>query len=298
IIEVVQDKGVKGEFPLFRNLAETGYVTLLNDTIEISAASLPDTVEIGSNRIQINYNMLVQVFDSGYYKIPGLEYVAGRDTVRSKYHYLKVIPVNVTAEDKISPMTDVQPPEDSSIFDVLPDWIVKWWWLILLVCALAYAGYRLAKRYRQTGSILPPKPEVPAHIEALERLKRLKARHIWEDGKEKEYYTILTDILRLYLDRRFGIKAMEMTSKEIMSTLADDKQLMASNELISQILKIADFVKFAKVRPLPDDNVKAFDNAVKFVEDTAPKDEVPDSATDTVNTPDKESDVSRKGGAK
>ena len=33
---------------------------------------------------------------------------------------------------------------------------------------------------------------------------------------------------------------------------------------------MADFVKFAKVRPLPEDNVKAYDNALRFVEETKP----------------------------
>ena len=37
-----------------------------------------------------------------------------------------------------------------------------------------------------------------------------------------------------------------------------------------QILSVADFVKFAKVRPLPADNIAAYDNAVRFVEETKP----------------------------
>lgn len=289
-IEVVQDKGTKGEFPLFGNLAQKGYVTLLNDTVEISAASAPDTVEVGSNRIQINYNMLVQVFDSGYYKIPGMQYVVGDDTITSESHFLKVNPVKVSADDKISPMTAEQEPEDPSIFDAVPDWLYYWWWVIFVVAGIAVLTWWLMRRYKTTGGILPPKPQTPPHIVALQLLRRLKSRHLWEDGREKEYYTILTDILRTYLYKRFGIKAMEMTSREIMSRLADDKTLMHSNAVIRQVLDMADFVKFAKVRPLPDDNVKAYENAVKFVEDTAPRVEtdaensvVDDKSRDTDN---------------
>lgn len=279
-IEVVQDKEAKGEFPLFKDIAERGYATLLNDTVEISAASRPDTVEIGSGRIQINCEMLVQVFDSGYYRIPGIVYVSGGDTVAGKDMFLKVKPVNVTANDKISPMTDVQEPEEKSIFDALPDWLVDWWWVILLLLAVAVATVWGVKRYRRQGSLLPPKPEDPPHVVALERLKRLKARKLWESGMEKEYYTVLTDILRLYLEKRFGIKAMEMTSRQIMETLTDDTSLRGSKPMMRQVLDMADFVKFAKVRPLPDDNVKAFDNAVKFVEETAPRPEADDEDHD------------------
>lgn len=272
-IEVVQDKTTKGRFPLFDDLGRNGYVTMLNDTIEISAAASPDTIDIGTNRVQINYHMLVQVFDSGYYSIPGLHYVVGNDTVVSNGLFLKIKPVNVTADDRVSPMTGVSNPEDSSIFDILPDWLVKFWWVILLIIAVAVLTIYGVRRYRKQGSLLPPKPETPPHIEAMERLQRLKNRKLWEHGHEKEYYTLLTDILRLYLERRFGINAMEMTTNQIMSVLADDKSMLGSNSKIRQVLDMADFVKFAKVRPLPDDNVKAFENAVKFVEDTTPKPE-------------------------
>lgn len=294
-IEVVQDKGTQGEFPLFKNLGQQGYVTVLNDTVEISAASSPDTVEVGSNRIQINYDMLIQVFDSGYYKIPGIPYVSNGDTVWTKEHYLKITPVKVTAEDKISPMTSCQEPEGKSIFDILPDWLYYWWWLYLLIIALIVIACLVIKKYRKTGSILPQKPETPPHIVALDRLNRLKARHLWESGHEREYYTLLTDILRIYLYKRFGIKAMEMTSKEIMETLAEDKNLISGEQMMKQILDVADFVKFAKVRPLPDDNVKAFDNAVKFIEDTAPRPEPEEKEKDAESDLDR-GNISGRGG--
>jgi hypothetical protein len=39
---------------------------------------------------------------------------------------------------------------------------------------------------------------------------------------------------------------------------------------MQKVVEIADFVKFAKVRPLPDDNVRAWQNALQFVEETKP----------------------------
>jgi hypothetical protein len=40
---------------------------------------------------------------------------------------------------------------------------------------------------------------------------------------------------------------------------------------------MADFVKFAKVRPMPDDNQKAYNGAVKFIEDTKPVEVTPEA---------------------
>lgn len=273
-VELVKDRSDKGEIPAIRQIMAPGsIITALNDTVEFALAAKPDTTDVGSGRIQINYSLIVQVFDSGYYRIPVMPYINGKDTVAPKDIFLKVLPVKATASDKISPMTSVLPPQGSSIFDFLPDWVVRWWWILLLIIAAAAVVFWLYRRYRTTGSILPPKPETPPHIVALSRLKALKSRHLWEDGREKEYYTLLTDILRIYLFKRFGIKAMEMTSRDIMEVLTDNPELRLSKPMMRQILDMADFVKFAKVRPLSDDNVRAYDNAVKFVEETAPKPE-------------------------
>jgi Rad3-related DNA helicase len=45
-------------------------------------------------------------------------------------------------------------------------------------------------------------------------------------------------------------------------------------EYIKQILGVADFVKFAKMRPLPSDNIQSFDNAMRFIEETKPEEKV------------------------
>ena len=63
---------------------------------------------------------------------------------------------------------------------------------------------------------------------------------------------------------------MEMTSTQIMQQIRSNDDTKTSAPVMKQILEMADFVKFAKVRPLPDDNQKAFANAVTFVESTKP----------------------------
>lgn len=37
-----------------------------------------------------------------------------------------------------------------------------------------------------------------------------------------------------------------------------------------QILDVADFVKFAKMRPLTSDSIQSFENAMRFIEETKP----------------------------
>ena len=115
-------------------------------------------------------------------------------------------------------------------------------------------------------------------------LSQLRDEKLWQEGREKEYYTHLTDILREYLFGRFGIQAMEMTSSQILSILRSNQETKVLNKQMKEILEMADFVKFAKVKPTPDDNEAAMRNAVAFVEETRPE-EIP--ADDTgAETPD------------
>lgn len=271
-LEVVQDRGVKGRFPLFERFGPEGILTLLNDTIELDNDMKVDTTEVGSGRIQINCRVPLQAFDSGCYKLPKFVFVAGNDSVSSEELLLTVVPVSgVTADTPISPMTDVASPEDASIFDHLPDWLYYYWWIYLLVIAAGVAGFFLWKRYRSVGTILPRKPEEPPYDRAMRELRNLGECKLWENGREKEYYTRLTDILRRYLAARFGIQAMEMTSSEIMSHLADvSRDEKIPRDKMRDILDMADFVKFAMVRPLPDDNKALYQNAIDFVESTRP----------------------------
>lgn len=113
---------------------------------------------------------------------------------------------------------------------------------------------------------------------------------------EKEYFTQLTDILRDYLAARFGINAMEMTSRQIMQKLADQEDVREKRGYVRKILDVADFVKFAKVRPLPADNVEAYDNAVNFVKETIEKMPEPVAEEDEAAAKQSKASHSKKGG--
>lgn len=268
-LDLTKQKGDKGELTLFKELRENGIIPVCGDSVEFRAPIGLDTVESG-NTLTIKYDIPVQAFDSGYYRLPELLYVSGNDTSRSKQLSLKVVPVPAKAEDPINDYASVSEPEDKSIFDFLPDWVVDYWWLLLILAAAVWAGILLMKRYRKEGHILPKKPEPTPYEKAVASLRQLKEQKLWEQGMEKEYYTELTDILRSYLSGRFGINAMEMTSREILHALHQSHGLRGYRPDMRQILDMADFVKFAKVRPLPDDCVRSFDYAQHFVEDTKP----------------------------
>jgi hypothetical protein len=239
--------------------------------VEIADKPKPDTTSLGNNREQINRDLILQAFDSGLYVLPPVAYIVGRDTFESNPLSLKVLPVPV---DTTRDIIGIKPVETVpfKLFDWVPDWMADYWWAWLLALLLiAGSLYYYFKWYRHGRNPLKPeKKRLPPYEEAIINLEALKQRQLWQNGQEKEYFTGLTDILRVYIDRRFGINAVEMTSSEIVRTLKQRNETRAVNEQLTMILEMADIVKFAAVRPLADDNEMAYQRAVNFVEQTKP----------------------------
>ena len=103
-------------------------------------------------------------------------------------------------------------------------------------------------------------------------LQQVKDEKLWQSGKIKEFYTEITDILREYMDRRFGINAMELTSEQILAFVRKNPEMEEVRQLLRQMLELSDLVKFAKFIPLEDENQRSMSDAFVFVEKTAPAD--------------------------
>ena len=259
-LEITQDKDARGFFP--NEQSDT-----LNAMVEIAERPAADTTDLGNNRIQINRDLIIQSFDSGMWIIKPIPYVVNGDTAFSNQLTLKVLPVDVS---KMQDVHDIKPVEavPFSLFDWLPDY----WWLWLLALLLIGVGIWAYRKYYKKGinPLKPTRKRLPPYEEAMINLQRLKAAQLWQQGQEKEYFTGLTDILRVYIDRRFHINAVEMTSTQIIETLKRNEETKAVNEQLEMILEVADIVKFANARPLADDNEVAYQRAVNFVEATRP----------------------------
>ncbi|MDY6301993.1 MAG: cell wall anchor protein [Bacteroidales bacterium] len=259
-LEITQDKAARGFFP--NEQADT-----LNAMVEIAERLKADTTDLGNNRIQINRDLIIQSFDSGLWVIKPIPYVVNGDTAFCNQLTLKVLPVDVS---QMKDIHDIKPVEDVP-FNLL-DWLPDYWWAWLLGLLLIGGGIWVYRKYYKKGinPLKPSKKRLPPYEEAMINLQTLKAAQLWQRGQEKEYFTGLTDILRVYIDRRFDINAVEMTSSQIIDTLKKNDETKAVNEQLEMILEVADIVKFANARPLADDNEVAYQRAVNFVEATRP----------------------------
>ena len=259
-LEITQDKDARGFFP-------NEQLDTLSAMIEIAERPAADTTDLGNNRIQINRDLIIQSFDSGMWVIKPIPYVVNGDTAYCNQLSLKVMPVDVS---KMQDINDIKPVEDVP-FNLL-DWLPDYWWAWLIALLLIGAGTWIYIKFHKKGvnPLKPRKRRLPPYEEAMYNLQRLKDAQLWQKGQEKEYFTGLTDILRVYIDRRFDINAVEMTWSQIIDTLKRNEETRAVNEQLEMILEVADIVKFANARPLADDNEVAYQRAVNFVEATRP----------------------------
>lgn len=263
-IEIVQDKEVNGL--LLTLLGDT-----LNSKVEIADKGRADTAMLDNNRVQIKRDIALQAFDPGVYQLPPLLYVTGHDTIKSQSLTLAVDSIKVDPNGSIKDFKPIA-TVPFKLLDWVPNFISDYWWAwlagLVLIAFGIFAYYHWYKK--GINPLKPVKKRLPPYEEAMLALTTLKSRNLWQNGQEKEYFTGLTDILRVYIDRRFGINAVEMTSSQIMDKIKQNKEAHIANDQLKEVLEIADFVKFAKMHTLADDNEIAYQRAVNFVEATKP----------------------------
>ena len=241
----------------------------LIEKIEVLGRSPIDTAYNKEEKIfWLSQTFTLTSFDSGYYAIPPFRFFLATDTSQFKETeplLLTVIPVNADTTQSIK---DIKKPLDApfSIQELWP-YLIAAAALITVVLLIIY----LYRKFRKKSGLPPlaPKRALPPHIEAIEKLNNLKISKLWQQGKVKLYHTELTEIIRIYVERRFNIIAMELTSYEIIEAIQKMDVSKESQEKLQHFLQLADLVKFAKSIPLPSEHELSMKNAVDFVNETA-----------------------------
>jgi len=239
--------------------------TLVNG-VEVLYRGKTDTTFFKNGEIQLKTDYLITSFDSGLYYINPIRVIAGLDTFESNTLAIKILTYDVDT-------TNYQLYDIKGVFS--PKFVISDYAFIILVIVLFYLVTLLAiwlylrKKYKtnQQDEIKVEK-YLPPHVRAIIDLDRLKSEKAWRKGQNKEFYTKLTDILRTYIENRFKISAMEMTTAEILPFFKKDKNTQSVYQNLRQILQTSDLVKFAKFIPEENENELSIMNAYLFVNQT------------------------------
>lgn len=258
--QVKGDAGIRVAFPVLRDTVSRG--------IEIISGPVRDSVKESDGRWLFRETYVITAFDTGVYVIPSLPIgIENQD-----YN-------NVLRTDPLSFVVntyEVDPQKGN--YDIVMPYAAPWTlaeilpyilWTLLGLAVIAGVWWFIVQRRKNRPLFAPKKEEIPPYVKAIKSLDEIKAEKLWQTGKEKEYYTKLTDTLRQYLDDEFQIPAMEQTSAETVKAMADCPLVnVADRERATDMLATADFVKFAKYTPLQDESARYLDTAYDFVNNT------------------------------
>jgi len=244
----------------------------LGKTLEILAPLGSDTL-VNEGRRTIRQSFLVTGFEAGVQMIPSQDviYESGdlSDTARSMPLMVQVYEPVVDTTQQIKA---IKPPLNTplSFKEIMP-----WLGIGLGSLVVAILLFLLLRKYFNRDSDdgeLSEELLEPAHVIAFRKLDKLKEEKIWKEGRVKLYYTQLTEITRTYIERQYGIPAMESTTEEILRAFRrSNPEDTLLDEILQELLELADLVKFAKEDPLPVDNQTNLNNAYIFVQKTYPQ---------------------------
>lgn len=248
----------------------------ISDKVEIiSKTAIDSTIPDKNNPglIQYHQQFIVSAYDSGYFAIPPFKFIVNDDTANPLLTEALFLEVNTVPTDTTeASVKDIKAP-----FNEPFDW--KWYLptvytiggVLLLLALVIYLIVRYTKK--KPVGVVEQRPLVPPHILALEQLDKIKAEQVWKEGKTKEYYSAITDTIRLYIEGRFGVQALELTTDEIMRAFKSQVVDTLSKEKLQQLLVLADLVKFAKQIPIEQEHSLALQNAYDFINGTKREEE-------------------------
>lgn len=222
----------------------------------------------GEDPVVTNIRLELQAFEVGELEIPGIrltaETPAGMRLLEIPAQKIKVNGIIDPAQGEPQMREDTRP---------LPTLYQPLWWpmVVLLALAAAVLGFLYYRhRMNRPKPAPPPKPRDPPDVEAYARLGALEAEGLVAQGRKRDYYFRLSEILRDYLGRRFVFDALELTSDELLQELRRRPTPGLDLDLLAAFLRESDFVKFAKAEPTDGEAKKAIDSARLLVDRTRP----------------------------
>ena len=224
--------------------------------LEMVKTRAADTLRDGGKYRLVKEYYLTQ-FDEGNYTIP-----SQKIRINNKDYFTDslLVEVHTVAIDTLKqPLYDIKPIQEVKKPFTSYGWILTIIAAVLLLLIVAFVYFVFIRKkkfpFLQTQKKLPP------FDRAIQDLKELQNSKYLIQSQHKEYYTRLTDIVKVYLEEEVHILAKESTTDELLTKinlLQEKGKLNLNQETITnlkRVLQTANLVKFAKNKP-SDDNAE------------------------------------------
>ena len=244
----------------------------ITSKIEVIKRSPIDSVLTGQPEGMKTLSQLLTItsFDSGYIAIPPFVFLyknKGDNDYKSAETEAMLLEVRQPEVNLSGEIKDIKGPMKAPVtFAELLPWILA----VLGAALLTYGIIYYIRKRKKAEPLIPlrHKPALPPHVIALEALENLRAKKLWQSGKIKEYHSELTEIIRVYIEGKFKVMALEMVTTDILESLKSKAIEPGTQAKLKAMLELADMVKFAKEHPLPEEQEQSMNYAIDFVKDT------------------------------
>ena len=237
------------------------------EPFEVLGAQAAAPQAAGQN-VRSTARFVLTAFDLGELEIPSFDVDVlladgGRETLSTDRFGIEVVSVGA---DETGDIRDIRGPLSIPIGVIS----ILFWVLILLaiIGALTYA-WRRRRRRPEAAPVVPQAPPRPAHEVALEALARIEASDMLVRGEVKEYHIAVSEVIRRYVEARFAVTALEMTTWEVLDGLERAGVDEDVRSRLRRFLDRCDMVKFAKVRPTSDASREVLSDGRALVQHTA-----------------------------
>ncbi|MEW6618071.1 MAG: BatD family protein [bacterium] len=200
------------------------------------------------NKILIQYEYIITTYQTGKFKIPAviIEYILPNKEKRKIHSQEIKIEVKSVLPQNAKDIKDIKPP-----VEIKAD-LTKWIWILIIiflillisVIGLIYWNKRKKPPLEQEVEVIRPPHEI-----AYEQLNKIRTSNLLTQGLVKEYYIQISDVIRQYIERRYKINALELTTQELIEKMKINLIGQDYVNLVNNFLKECDLVKFAKYIP-------------------------------------------------
>lgn len=227
-----------------------------------------DTLKSRGGNLSLEGRMILTVFDSGSFFLPPLVATVSHTdgSVDTLYFEGPTIECSTVPVDTASfRLLDIK---GQIKYPLTFEEVWPWALALLAFAAIVFATVRLIVMRRAGKDFLGHSKQIdPPHIVALRSLEKTRERKLCEAGRQKQFYSEVTDALRQYIDAQYGIPAMEQTTSEIFAAVKNkgidiDESLA---EQLQELFETADYVKFAKHNASKEETDGVIPLAVRFV---------------------------------
>jgi hypothetical protein len=225
-------------------------------------------VATGKNRVVDTFTLTLTAFQTGELTVPSFSLTTNDGSGKTGRVSTAPVPVKIeSVAGKLTGKEDIKPIKGPLSLDLGAfRTAVLGSAAALLSLLLAF----LVVRRRRRRTTVDPETLLPPHERALREFERLQAKGWLEAGEAKAYYGELSGILRRYLERRFGVDALELTSAETLARLKEKELPRSVIDRVREVFETADLAKFAKQVPAQVAGERARTALMEAVESTRP----------------------------